>query len=269
MHTFSGGHLAEFYPHAVNKVQTFGSLVTPRFKPCHELRPVAFTTYRWTCTALPGVNYRFAYAEFMAILCGWDDVEWLQRFNKNISQFSDDGVTFYGAYGPRVFYQLQGAITHLCQDPDSRQGMAAIWEARDLTKATKDVPCNTHFYLKIRDGQLHMTLSRRSADIIWGVPYDNYVFGLLLTHLADCLQVQTGSLVEVIDSLHVYTPDAGYYTAARIEQAKGPARPLNTPLFTCTSLRTLREIYSQARRAVVSGTRTTGIAEQVRRFLCA
>lgn len=264
MKSFDGRHIAEFYSTVVDEIKTSGVLTIPRYKPCLELRPVTFTTYEWTGFALPGVNYRFAYAEFMALVCGWQDVEWLARFNKNVAQFSDDGVVFYGAYGPRLFRQLVNVLGVLIDDPDSRQAVCSIWEPKDLLADTKDKPCNTQFYLKVRDNALHLTLLRRSADIIWGVPYDNFIWGMLLTHLAQCLNVKTGALVEVIDSLHLYTPHAGYYTAARIEKAVGPSKPLKSPEFQCTSLQTLRRIFMRTR-----ATRPcVGVAEEVRRFLC-
>lgn len=193
--------------------------VNPRGKSNLELRPVVLRTERWGALAKAGVSYKFACAEAMAVVCGWNDVAWLKRFNPRIAEFSDDGKTFHGSYGIRMNYQMNHALERLKMDKDSRQAVVNIWLGADSWTTSKDLPCNTQVYLKIRNNALDLTVMRRSADIVWGVPYDHHVFFALLHVLAAELNVNPGYLTEFIDSFHVYDDGAGFYDKDRIEKA--------------------------------------------------
>ena len=228
MRVFHGDCLASFYSRAVQECIT-GQEINPRGLRCYELRPVTFYTEPKSYLKLltsSGVSYRFAHAELMAVVNGWDDVAWLERFRPGYGQFSDDGVTLHGAYGKRFkdTQQLERAIARLSNEPYTRQIVLNIWNPLDLTYKSNDIPCNTQILLKVRpnpigEDTLHMTVIRRSADIIWGVPYDHYVFGGLLYIIADCLRVQCGTLTEVIDSLHIYDGSANFYDNNRVNKA--------------------------------------------------
>lgn len=252
-------NLADFYTTLFDDLSRFGDDITPRGLPCIEIRPVVFyTTPMRPCLVRGGFAYRFAMAELMALVCGWNDVGWLARFNPSIARFSDNRRTFYGAYGYRLRYrhcdQLQAAISKLQADPDTRQVVLNIWDADDCMATSKDLPCNTQLLLKIRGDELHLTVIRRSADVVWGVPYDHFQFAGLLHVLAPLVDCAPGTLTEVIDSLHIYHPDAGFYDVARIEHAKkasekGRAGPLKyLPLID--SLVDLTEYFTDVRSCV-------------------
>jgi hypothetical protein len=193
-----------------------GDKVSPRGKLCYEIRPAMLLTQQLTTLKGAGVNYRLATAEAMAWLCGWDDVDWLERFRPGFSQFSDDGVHLHGAYGKRMAAQLDHALTRLREDPDSRQVVINIWMAGDLVTKSKDLPCNTQLFLKIRKKALHMTVMVRSQDAIWGLPYDHFAWWFILRVLAADLNIYTGTLTHVWDSLHVYHPSAGFYNGDKV-----------------------------------------------------
>lgn len=243
---FDGMSLASSYADMVRLVMSFGSEVSPRGKPNLEVRPVILSTWpnrNNLAVQDKNVSYRFAMAELMAVVCGWYDVGWLKRFNPRIEQFSDDSSTFHGSYGRRLKWQLPEALDLFSQDHLTRQVVLNIWNSElDLATVSKDLPCNTQVLLKLRDSMasgepplrhLHMTVVRRSSDLIWGVPYDHVVFGGLLIALSECLKVIPGQLVEVIDSLHIYKPEAGFYPAERVtaamEVSSGP-KPWSLPL---------------------------------------
>lgn len=216
---FSGNEISDWYVPALMRVMQDGDRVSPRGKPNRELRLCVLQTSTWQTLAKAGVDYKFALAEAMAVICGWNDVKWLKRFNPRIDQFSDDGRTFHGSYGVRMNNQLDHVIERLKLDNDSRQAVVNIWMGADSWTASKDLPCNTQVYLKIRNGRLDLTVMRRSADLIWGVPYDHHVFFALLTVVASELGVAPGVLTEVIDSLHVYEPEANFYDEGRVGKA--------------------------------------------------
>jgi hypothetical protein len=151
---------------------------------------------------------------------GRRDFAWLPRFNARMAEYSDDGVVFNAAYGYRwrqQFHlkgpqgaagsdQLSAIVKLLRADPDSRRAVLQIWDAEaDLGVASKDLACNTQAMFKVRAGQLNMTVSNRSNDIVWGCYGANAVqFSMLLEYMAARIGVEPGVYRQVSDSYHAY-----------------------------------------------------------------
>lgn len=168
---------------------------------------------------LAGLNKRFAIAELMAYVAGWDDVAWLGTFCKNVAQFSDDGERFAGAYGPRMVPCWPNILRLLTEDQDTRQAYVPIYDQGDLGNPSKDIPCNVGFQLQAHGGHLNMAVFQRSSDLIWGLPYDHLSFTCLLVLVAGELNLVPGMLTRFITNAHVYVPEAGYASSARIQAA--------------------------------------------------
>jgi hypothetical protein len=156
-------------------------------------------------------NPFFHLAECIWMLAGSNDVKWISQFNSNMGTFSDDGRTLHGAYGHRwrEFFgedQLAGVIRLLQKDPDSRRAVLAMWGAEsDLGAVSKDIPCNTHIYLRIIHGKLEMTVCCRSNDMIWGAFGTNAVhFSFLQEWLAAALNCPPGHLYQFSNNFHIY-----------------------------------------------------------------
>jgi thymidylate synthase len=154
------------------------------------------------------LSYRFLAAEAYWILSGDDTVAGISPWNKHIANFSDDGTTFFGAYGPKVIGQLDYVVRKLHEDPDTRQAGLTIW--RENPPQTKDVPCTVSIFASMRDGKLNMHVFMRSSDVWLGLPYDVFNFSML-AHLicARLLQkheraVQPGTLFLTAASCHLY-----------------------------------------------------------------
>jgi hypothetical protein len=251
--------LAEVYSDMIKHISSNGALTNPRGLPCRELRPVIIESHSPGECMIPdpSVNYRFAMAEYMAMRCGWNDLSWPARFNKNVAQFAEADGTFHGAYGTRLGFpsKYDAIIEKLSVDPDTRQAVLTLWnnDLDVLQYAKKDHPCNTQIYFKVRKGELDLTVFRRSADVIWGVPYDHFVFGTLLCHMAEDLDVRPGVLREYIDSLHMYSPEAGFYDADRVEEA---AATLHTAIPIPEYMNQPDRSYTQVRDAIMTGAGT-------------
>ena len=56
----------------------------------------------------------------------------------------------------------------------------------------------------VREGKLDATVYMRSNDIIWGFPYDVFLFSFLQELLAASMGLQLGSYAHFAASLHVY-----------------------------------------------------------------
>ena len=209
----------EVYPLLVGHVMQHGDLVAPHDKltgknhTTRELRPVMveIAQPRRRLVASRPINVAFALAEVLWILAGRDDVEMLKGYNSTIGHFSDDGMTFNAPYGHRLRHafghdQIEDAIKILRLEPDSRQAVLQVWDARrdHGSAATKDRACNLVGMLKVRDGRLNLTQIIRSNDLIWGVPYNWMQWTHVQEWIACQLGIPLGHYVHVADSLHIY-----------------------------------------------------------------
>lgn len=179
---------------SLEAVLSHGALVSPRGKVTKEiLQRTMVVDMNRPVLVLPErkLSYRFMAAEAFWILMGDDRVESIAPYNKAIANFSDDGVTFFGAYGPKVVQQLPYVIRKLAEDPDTRQAGLTIW--RESPPATKDVPCTVAMFFNIRQGRLNANVFMRSSDVWLGVPYDAFNFSMVAHYICGALN-QLGRL---------------------------------------------------------------------------
>lgn len=136
------------------------------------------------------LGYRFMFAEAAWILSGDDRVETITKYSKDIASFSDDGVTFFGAYGPKIAAQMPYVVKALHDNPDTRQAVLNIW--RESPAASKDIPCTLSAQFLIRNGFINCVLNMRSSDLWLGHPYDIFNFSCLSAQIAIYLRSRTG-----------------------------------------------------------------------------
>lgn len=153
----------------------------------------------------------------MWCLAGRNDVALLARFAARMASFSDDGTTLHGAYGYRLrnFYQmdqLDKAVDMLTVNPWDRRVVLQLWDANeDLGRQGNDLPCNQQLMLRVAYGRanernrLHMMVTSRSHDIIWGLYGANAVqFSYIQEYLAGRLNLEVGTLTNVSWNYHAY-----------------------------------------------------------------
>ena len=163
-------------------VLTEGSYVSPRGSMTKELLHsplVVDMQYPVLTVKERKLNYRFMAAEAYWILTGLNTVADIAPYNKNIAQFSDDGIVYAGAYGPEIQKQLNFVVGKLVQDPDTRQAVMTIWKQNP--EPSKDIPCTVALSFMIRDNYLHCHTFMRSNDLWLGTPYDVFNFSMLST----------------------------------------------------------------------------------------
>lgn len=152
-------------------------------------------------------------AETMWVLAGRSDVEWLSAYLPRAKDYSDDGVYWRGGYGPRIrgghfgFDQLAHVVDILKEDPLSRRAVLAIYDPQTDAAPGKDIPCNDFLQFQNREGYLHLTVTVRSNDAMWGWSGINaFEWSTLQEIVASLLGVRVGNLVFNIGSLHLYEP---------------------------------------------------------------
>jgi len=146
------------------------------------------------------------------MLQGRHDVEGPSRFTKNVEAYTDDGITFHGAYGHRWrthfgFDQLNLIARRLRDDKTDRRCVLQMWDVNsDLDVNSKDLPCNTvATFQRGANGRLDLVVFNRSNDIIWGAYGANAVqFGALLEYMAIKLGCSPGSYHQVSVNWHGY-----------------------------------------------------------------
>lgn len=187
--------------------------VAPRSMPIRELRNVRVVLSDPTrcATWLPmrHLNYPFMFGEFFWMWCGENSVDIISYYCKEIARFSDDGKTFFGAYGPRWAEALPSIMHLLKRDPCSRQAVVQVWrpEVYQMDFTTKDVPCTISMQYLIRRGLLEATVVMRSSDAWLGLPYDLFNFAMLQRCVALSLGRKAGPLTLFITSSHLYERD--------------------------------------------------------------
>lgn len=219
MRVLSGRNVNSIWPQALSLIKTEGVRRGSRNGPVLEMGCPVSTVYecpqeRVLFDDLRDANPFFHLFEALWIIAGRDDVAFPSQFCNQLKAYSDNGATFHGAYGYRLRNhggdQVRRVIELLRGDPESRRAVLQLWSApADLGKESKDLPCNTMLYLKVRDGALHLTVCNRSNDIVWGLYGANAVqFSMLQEYLAAQLGVAIGPLTTISDSFHLYEANA-------------------------------------------------------------
>ena len=258
MYTISNDNPTVMYFKALNHLIDNGEETSPRGKRIKEVRPAIFefeNPYnRVTFLKNRRINSFFQIAESLWILSGRADVEWLVKFNSNMSQFSDDGKYFNAPYGERMrswnknslhniiinpIDQLTDVYVKLVNDKDTRQAVITLYNPLfDNAKYTieekgRDISCNLIITFKIRNNKLNMTVFNRSNDIHWGLFGANLcqfstIQEVLLNWLKNCGKseyenLKLGTYCHVTDSLHVYLDSYGSkITDSIINTSKSP-----------------------------------------------
>lgn len=219
----AASNFTDLYKTTLSRVMSNGQDVAPRGKKTAELRGVTLTLEnpRRNILRSPArkLNYQFSVAEWLWMMLGRNDVATIGRYNKQIAQFSDDGVTFAGAYGPKLIEQLPYVIKTLQQDADSRQAVMTLW--RERPSGSKDVPCTTLFQFFVRDGRLEMHTYMRSNDAWLGLPYDLFNFTMIQNFVAAQLGCDLGEYRHIVGSLHLYEEHWSKVTAVIAEDMSG------------------------------------------------
>jgi len=158
-------------------------------------------------------NPFFHLMEAFWMLAGRNDVEFVSEYAANMKNYSDDGETLNGAYGFRWrrhfgVDQLRNVLCLLQSDPNTRRAVLGMYDPNTDQSddgASKDIPCNTHVYFRIKQGKLHMTVSNRSNDIVWGCYGANAVhMSVLHEFMAQAVGVPVGTYTQFSNDWHIY-----------------------------------------------------------------
>jgi len=154
-------------------------------------------------------NIAFAIAEWLSYMTGIDDISYFTTYIKKYKDWSSDGVTLDGAYGPRINVpnnQIQKIITMLEKTPSSRRAVLSIYHGQmDLIgHGGLNTPCTLTLQFLVRGGYLHAITNMRSNDVVWGLPYDLFCFTMIQEFISTRLGLGIGTYYHNAASSHLY-----------------------------------------------------------------
>lgn len=237
------------------EVLTFGNAASPRGKKILEIpHHTIAVNMKYPVVSIPArdLNYRFMMTEALWILSGRKDVGMLTAVNKHMQQFSDDGTTLAGAYGPEIMSQINYVVAKLIEDRDTRQATMTLWKKNPA--ASKDIPCTVAMDFKIRDDLLNCHVFMRSSDVWLGLPYDIFAFSAVAHYVASCynsdvkmnnVQAIPGVLYLTAASTHVYEHNISSGDTSFLvpppQRRRAPNWELLTPVEVLGALRIMTE----------------------------
>jgi thymidylate synthase len=181
-------------------------------------------------------------AETMWVLSGRNDVEWLSHYLPRAKDFSDDGETWRGGYGPRLrnfgetdtlegVDQLAHVVKLLTDDRSTRRAVVNIYDPQIDTDPGKDIPCNNWLHFLPQGSVLDLNVTIRSNDLMWGWSGINaFEWTALLHVVAELSGFQVGMINFNISSLHLY--ERHWEKANRIAQGHTEAHSKRSPGFS-------------------------------------
>lgn len=177
--------------------------------------------------------------EALWVLCGDNRVKPLRFFLHRAGDWSDDGLYWRAAYGPRLrkwlgiddnsaqhtheynitdrsqwgycsinpIDQIKYVYETLKKDSTSRQAVMSIYDpAKECTVGTTaDFPCTMTVMYLIRNGKLNCSVVMRSNDLWFGFSGINvYEWTVIQEILAKLLNVEVGNYHHYVNSFHIY-----------------------------------------------------------------
>lgn len=164
-------------------------------------------------------------AETFWVLGGRDDLAYLSHYLPRASDFSDDGLIWRAAYGPRLRNwhgtdQVREVVSLLRKDPSTKRAVMVIYDPQKDFVETKDVPCNNWLHFMIRDGRLHLNVTVRANDAIWGFGgINSFQWSILHEMMAFWTGTQVGTLSWFVGTIHIY--ERHYKISERIIEGFG------------------------------------------------
>jgi len=216
-----------------------------RGKICYELpEPFMFKITnpksRWITIPERKWNVALAYAESLWLASGRNDLEMITRYLNRMKDFSDDGITMRGGYGPRLrkyngncndyninsslqnskehsfneIDQIKFVIKCFEKDINTRQAIITIgdptkdcFDKSGNLKKTNDFPCtrSLQFMKHPTENKLNLTVYMRSNDLLWGASAVNiFNFTFIQEYIARILNLQVGEYFHIANNFHYY-----------------------------------------------------------------
>jgi thymidylate synthase len=185
--------------------------------------------------------------ELLWYLSGSRDSRFIRYYIPRYANEAESDGTIHGAYGPRLFgkdrKQIRRVVSLLRERPTSRRAVVQLFDAADLKRSYRDVPCTCALQFLVRLGRLDMIAMMRSNDAYLGMPHDVFTFTMLQEIVARELGYEIGGYTHFASTLHLYEEHLGkarkYLSEGwqSTEHAAMPPMPLGDPWESIQTLR--------------------------------
>ena len=185
----------------VQNILDFGTKATPRglgvttLKNMHISVPTGMTYRRYKDNPLIG------FMEGLQFMGGVFNHSELKRAAPHAKL---DLFGHTSSYGLRVGEQANWIINELNADWASRRAILVLANPNEVLE---DRPCTTCMQFFITD-TLNTTVTMRSSDAVYGLPYDFIQFGMMSMMIANCLNIDVGNTTINIGDAHIYDDTA-------------------------------------------------------------
>jgi thymidylate synthase len=282
MHVINARNVNDAYRKGMQLIDRVGVPVETRNGPAITVETAVTTQYlypqeRVLWSPKRDANPFFHLFEALWILAGRDDLATLEYFLPNFRDYSDNGVTLWGAYGARLRrYPLQGStivdqlnvvVQKLRANPYDRRIVATIWNVVDLTAESRDIPCNDMIKFRVVKERLNMYVFNRSNDAIWGCYGANAVhFSFIQEYVAHRAGYSIGEYEQISTDLHAYSamwdkfwpltdtaPDQYHYVGSKLLNTVAIHPLVTTPSWIDADLYEFFNSWDSIRRGKVVG----------------
>ena len=100
--------------------------------------------------------------------------------------------------------QLDGVITMLRDNKNTRQAAISIYDAKEINSYATDTPCTYAVQFTVVDDKLNMSVMMRSNDIWYGFCNDQYCFSNLQMLVAYETGYELGTYYHFAHNMHLY-----------------------------------------------------------------
>lgn len=197
----------------IEEIQSNGERIKPSQGWCTEvsgvLLEIADPRSRLSRTETRGRPFS-CLGELCWYLAGSNELDFISYY-VDYEDFADGDIV-YGGYGPRLLdwegvNQLASVRDLLSRKSVSRQAVIQLFDACDIIKEHKSIPCTCTMQFMIRGGRMNMITYMRSNDVFLGLPHDIFAFTMIQELMARDLSVELGTYKHVVGSLHIYDTD--------------------------------------------------------------
>jgi thymidylate synthase len=160
---------------------------------------------------------KYIAAEVLWYFSRTNDPTYIENYASLWKNIHNEDGTVNSAYGYLIFAdrnahgfsQYQWVIESLKKDKDSRQAFMHFNKPKHQFLENKDQVCTLQALFHIRENKLHMTLTMRSNDVIYGFMTDWAFFSILHNHVFLELkktypELEMGSYTHISHSMHLY-----------------------------------------------------------------
>ncbi len=208
---------------ALDSLVREGEVSAPRGLATRELLAAGFCLEnpraRKIANSSRGWSEALAIGEFAWHVSGATELAPIAYYAPRWREFSEDGEHIRGScYGSRIFgkpsngpSQWDRLIELLRSDMATRRAILTVMQSPEdtLSVTSVDVPCVSSCQFLVRGHKLHAIMKMRSNDVIWGLPYDVFLFTMIQEMLACELKLELGSYFHIAGSFHLYERHIG------------------------------------------------------------